>query len=156
MTTPQITPADRICDLNAINDDVAEMVQAAGMAINALTGRSLDLLGTKESIEEDQDKEARKEVFKQNTESYYIKLQSVVARLKRQVYALEEAKIISPEAQTASTNQTPGGKIINGGLGNLDVGYLNSKGNKVGAEKEAELVEEAKQLLESRAKGAGG
>lgn len=42
-----------------------------------------------------------------------------------------------------------GDRVTNGGIGNLDVGLLNSRGNSVGVEKEAELVAEAKELLKS-------
>ena len=42
-----------------------------------------------------------------------------------------------------------GDRVTNGGLGKLDVGLLNSRGNSVGLEKEAELVAEAKELLTS-------
>nr|POE48859.1 hypothetical protein CFP56_38956 [Quercus suber] len=156
MATIQITPADRIRDLNEINEDVARMIKAAGLAINALTGRSLDPLEAKENTKGAEGSEARKEAFRLNTEEYYTSLQSIIARLRRQAYSLEEAKIISPEAQTASSNQALGGKIINGGLGNLDVGHLNSRGNKVGAEKEAELIDEARKLLETSAGRAAG
>ncbi|KAH0389943.1 hypothetical protein KCU89_g16133, partial [Aureobasidium melanogenum] len=40
-----------------------------------------------------------------------------------------------------------GDRITNGGLGNLDVGLLNSRGNSVGLDKEAELIAEAKQMI---------
>ena len=172
MASQIISPADRIRELSAINADVAAMLQSAGQAINSLTNRPL------KAAEEDEDTqmtddgkaatlEERKEVFAEHTKAYYTGLQAVIARLRRQAHALEEAGIISSEApalssasqqkQVTSVSGSQRGqavpaqdpeRITNGGLGNLDVGWLNSRGNKVGAEKEGELVDEAKRLLE--------
>ena len=41
-----------------------------------------------------------------------------------------------------------GSGVINGGLGDLDVGWLNSRAKDVGAGKERELVKELRELLE--------
>ena len=38
--------------------------------------------------------------------------------------------------------------VTNGGLGDLDVGWLNSRAKDVGAGKERELVKELRELLE--------
>ena len=175
MASQTVTPADRIRELSTINADVATMLQSAGQAINSLTNKPLN-----KSADGDEDTEMaeegkvatlddRKEAFAEHTRAYYTGLQTVVARLRRQAYALEEAGIIAAEApslsagaqqrqrsptaargggQSAAVPFQEGDRITNGGLGNLDVGWLNSRGNKVGAEKEAELVEEAKELLE--------
>ena len=175
MASQSISPAKRIRELSAINADVAAMLRSAGDAINSLTNRPLS-----KTADEGEDTQmtdssykamlsVRKKAFTEHTKAYYTNLQAVVARLRRQAYALEEAGIITAEApglssgaqqrQTVSTagpgraqsavqsTQEPE-RITNGGLGNLDVGWLNSRGNKVGAEKESELMEEAKRLLE--------
>lgn len=173
MASPSISPADRIRDLSAINGEVAMLLQSAGQSINSLTDRP-----AKPSESGDQDthmsganehsalKEHR-EAFAANTRDYYTRLQAIIARLRRHAYALEEAGIIAAEApNTATTSQMrqgvagqgqqraqsngsqEQGRISNGGLGNLDVGWLNSRSNKVAAEKESELIEEAKALLE--------
>ena len=172
MTSQSLSPADRIRDLSAINADVATMLQSAGRAINSLTNRPLNnsvdvdedisMTGQSQSASIDDHKEA----FTDHTKAYYTSLQAVVARLRRQAYALEEAGIIAAEAPTLTSSAQqqrqagPPGRsqatppvhelerITNGGLGNLDVGWLNSRGNKVGAEKESELMEEARKLLE--------
>jgi hypothetical protein len=165
MASSEISPATRIRELSAINADIPAMLEAAGKAVNALTNKPLikseggdmdvDLEegGKAATIEE------RREVFTEQTKVYYTTLQAIVARLRRQAYALEEAGIIPAEAHTTLSSNAQRGqagaaaakeseRITNGGLGNLDVGWLNSRGNKVGAEKESELVEEAKKLLE--------
>ena len=170
-----ITPAERIRELSEINKDVATLLSSAGQAVHALTNRPLNMHDALDDDTQMTDAssdslEARKEHFTDNSTAFYETLQGVIARLRRQVYALEEAGIITPDpgsvqdnpkAAPASAQGTRPGlaqvpkeqlldpdRIKNGGLGNLDVGWLNSRGNKVGAEKEAELVREAKELLQ--------
>lgn len=172
MAQQTISAADRIRELSAINAEVAAMLHSAGLAIDSLTHRAL-----KKQTDEDNDTEMtddnqeasldeRKAAFTQHTEAFYSGIQSIVARLRRQAYALEEAGIISSEAPALAHQKAPTQaagtarpqaagppmpepeRITNGGLGNLDVGWLNSRGNKVGVEKESELIEEVKKLLE--------
>lgn len=166
-----MTSADRIRELLEIDGDVAHMLQAAGQAVNALTNRPLEA-ADKDDGDTDMTNgnqpatlNVRQQVFEQNAKDYYTVLQSVIARLRRQAYALEEAGIISADANTISNitvKKAPvaatqpgrgqaapdGERLTNGGLGNHDIGWLNSRGNKVGADKEKELAEDAKRLLE--------
>ena len=91
--------------------------------------------------------EQRKEVFTSAASDYFSLLSSVDVNLRRQIYALEEANIIPGESQ-----QTEGGSnIVGGSMGNLDVGRLNSRTDKVGKEKEAELWAKAQEIAESLA-----
>lgn len=179
MASQTLSTADRIRELSDVNSDVATMLSAAGQAINALTNRPLNATNDDEgdtdmdATQEPATLEARKQAFQQNSKDFYTNLQAVVAKLRRQTYALEEAGIISPEAATLSTisvqaPKQPSGppgrpgqpgrptqqnveqpeRVTNGGLGNQDIGWLNSKGNRVGADKEKELVEDAKKLFD--------
>jgi len=189
MSQSSISSSDRIRELSAINTDVPSLVSSAGHAITALTNRPHDRTtnghanGDIDMEDGDSDDHGRvdvhKEAFTKHATAYFHHLQSIMARLRRQAYALEEAGIIAAEAPTLSTTSTteqpqravagqgagvrraPMGpasgtrqpieeveRITNGGLGNLDVGYLNSRGNRVGTEKEAELVAEARKMLE--------
>ena len=165
MASSEISPASRIRELSAINADIPSMLEAAGKAVSALTNKPLiksdggDMDVDVEEGGKAATVEERKEVFAEQTKAYYTTLQAIVARLKRQAYALEEAGIIPAEAHTTLSSSAQNGqagpavakepeRITNGGLGNLDVGWLNSRGNKVGAEKESELVEEGNKLLE--------
>jgi len=160
MAFKEITPAERIRELNSINEEYAAVLQHAGEAVKALS------LNAGEGVN---NLDARKSVFEKQSIAMFTLLQSATAKLRRQVYALEEAGIIAAEAPTLAANaqqrqqpanamagrggpaaqqQAEPGRITNGGLGNMDVGWLNSRGNKVGAEKEAELMEEAKDLAQ--------
>ncbi|KAM3422093.1 Mediator of RNA polymerase II transcription subunit 11 [Cercospora zeina] len=170
------TPGQRIDELSTINQDVSKLVTSAGQAIHALTNRPLNLHASEDDDDErmsgnsNETIEDRKTKFKDNTESFFVHAQSIFAVLRRQMIALEEAGIITPDPQASpeqpKTVQPPAqasprgfapvpkeqqldpDRIKNGGLGHLDIGWLNSRGNKVGAEKEAELMQEAKTLLE--------
>jgi hypothetical protein len=176
MAAQTLSSADRIRELTEVNSDVASMLSAAGQAINALTNRPLNAPNDSDndtemtSTQELATLSARKQAFQQNSTAFYNNLQAVVAKLRRQAYALEEAGIITPEAASLSTvvvqapkppaNQSnqPGRppqqtdqqveRITNGGMGNQDIGWLNSRGNRVGADKEKELVEDTKKLLD--------
>ncbi|KAG9654534.1 hypothetical protein KCU77_g9185, partial [Aureobasidium melanogenum] len=170
---PTVTPAERIRELLAINADVPALLSSAGGAINALTNRPPTAASTDgddmADVQGDNSAAAHKEAFTKHTTAYFTHIQSIMARLRRQAYALEEAGIIAAEAPTLSTTGAAteasglarrgpagqaqrqpaedGDRITNGGLGNLDVGLLNSRGNSVGLDKEAELIAEAKQMV---------
>ena len=173
MASQAITPADRIRELAAINARIPKLLELAGQAINTLTNRPLQVPEDGEGDaqmtngETKDTLDARKQAFEQLATYFDTGVRDLQAPLRRQVYALEEAGIIAAEAPSLSVGTQPTGpavgvsgrgqanvapqapeRITNGGLGNLDVGLLNSRGNKVGAEKEAELLEEAKALLQ--------
>ncbi|KAK5122874.1 hypothetical protein LTR16_003959 [Cryomyces antarcticus] len=180
MSAATLTSADRIRELSAINADIPKLLSSAGQAINALTNRPLASPGTGDDATND----AHKGAFAANTTAYFTTLQSLSARLRRQVYALEEAGIITAEAATVTSQSalqaaaavaqaTKGARgvanaqagvreepaassVTNGGLGNLDVGWLNSRGDRVGKEKEAELFAEARKLAEDTERSRRG
>ena len=112
----------------------------------------------------------RKEVFKTAASQYFHTLSSLDVRLRQEINALKEADILPSESkyreaatlntQASIPNVTamqqganrPGvprrGVITGGGLGSLDIGWLNSRNNNVGKEMEAELWEEAQRRVE--------
>ncbi|EME40094.1 hypothetical protein DOTSEDRAFT_74822 [Dothistroma septosporum NZE10] len=178
MAAQTISSSERIRELSAINSDAATLATHVGLAVNALTHRSLTISDDDTHMTDSASAtvDARKEAFKQHTQSFAETLQGVFARLRRQAIALEEAGIITSETsklgtsiprvvprsvgapQPGSSAKPAGGatqavrsepdRITNGGLGKFDVAFLNSQGNKVGEEKEADLMQEAKELLE--------
>ena len=100
-------------------------------------------------------------MFQEACNSYLTTLQSVDVRLRRQIYGLEEADIIS--AEKARPKGKEGQDIMGmgfgkpaeaekvaeeGGMGKLDIGWLNSRSGRVGRDMEAELWEKARGFLE--------
>ena len=98
----------------------------------------------------------RKDAFKDAARDYYSLLSEVDVTLRRQILALEEANIIP--AQASRDIVAPAGKGLKkeqpptapeaGARGNLDVGWLNSRNDRVGKEMEAELWTDARELIE--------
>ncbi|KZF25026.1 hypothetical protein L228DRAFT_236165 [Xylona heveae TC161] len=152
------TAADRIKQLNDIEKDVSALLHSAGLAVQALTTSPPE---SAESSDQSQPLDAHKAAFNSATARYFSLLSSITVRLRRQIYALEEANIVSPDqagpglpalaGATSSNTQAQAaadkGGIAAGGLGNLDVGWLNSRRDEVGKEMEAELWAKARELL---------
>jgi hypothetical protein len=109
-----------------------------------------------------------KVAFTSSAAEYFRLLDSVSARLRRQIFALEEADIIPADldsagfAASASTSSLPPSQFsatrtantsatLVGGLGNLDVGWLNSRSGVVSKQMEAELWAKARTFLEDAA-----
>ena len=130
------------------------------MAIKTLTPRSR----LPSELEAGQmDVESRREAFTSSTADYFRLLESISVRLKRQIYALEEADIVpaeieapisEPPATVSASSLAPapprrgGPTLPRGGLGNLDVSWLNSRADVAGRIMEAELWAKARSLLE--------
>lgn len=143
------------------SQDVAKLLHSAGLAVEALTK-------TRESPNEEgslaASLESHKTAFTSAASQYFTLLSSIDVRLRRQIYALEEAEIIAtdPPAKGSSAAPAPQGifgeaatttassqaasqaaskhaSTTAGNLGSLDVGWLNSRNDKVGKQMEAEL-----------------
>lgn len=105
-----------------------------------------------------------KESFTVAASSYFALLSSLDVRLRRQIYALQEAEILpadgssieshttatvlsnvpasggaGPNMPLPKTNAGGKGRVTGGGLGSMDVGWLNSRNDHVGKAMEAEL-----------------
>lgn len=147
---------------------MVQLLSSAGLALKALSPSSLlppdDSLNTATpSIEQ------QKQAFSAATTEYFRRLSSLDVGLRTQIQALEEARIISDETATKDqSNSTASGKyagllgvhaaapkpstvsrsgVSGGGLGNLDVGWLNSRNDYVGKNMEAETLKEASDFL---------
>ena len=141
---------------------VARLLQGAGLAVKALTKAS-----SEEEISHSGDYEGQKKEFTEATTQYFTLLSSVDVELRRQIHALEEADILPTEAgfrETQSDSNTLSGSnagagakspaanrstLTGGGLGNLDIGWLNSRNDSVEKEMEAELWKKASAFLAS-------
>ncbi|KAL8694988.1 MAG: hypothetical protein Q9218_000460 [Villophora microphyllina] len=162
---PKPSAVERIAQLNDIDRDVAKLLHSAGLAIKTLTSSALE--EDEKPDTSDQSIAKRKERFAAASSQYFSLLSSVDVRLRRQISALEQAEIL-PSEVTAKESQTSsdatsmhisGGSLprtvgsskdttTNGGLGNLDVSWLNSRNNKVENDMEAELWEGAHHLVQ--------
>lgn len=146
---------------------MTRLLHSAGLAVTALTGH-----GPSGADERSTSVEQQKDAFNTAVSQYFSLLSSIDVRLRRQVYALEEAGIVSadatskeaksissvpetlaaagPRATTISSEGNVEKSSISGsGLGNLDVGWFNSRNDKVGKEMEAELWAEARELVQT-------
>ncbi|KAI9823921.1 MAG: hypothetical protein M1832_002239 [Thelocarpon impressellum] len=163
------TAAERIAQLNAIDKDITALLTSASQALKALTTSPTPISSTTSSLE------PHKARFTTATQNYFRLLSSVDVGLRRQIYALEEAHILPPAATStaaplellrpekgvgggdgkggAGTTATAGER----GMGGLDVGWLNSRGDSVGREMEGELWREARAFVERiEREGRGG
>jgi len=151
------------------NQDVVKLLQSAGLAVKALTETMS--ASNEDSSCQSISVEQQKESFTAATSSYFALVSSLDVRLRRQIYALEEADILPAEASfkesqrnlavpwgasaTADGSSGPQsrltangkGAITGGGLGSLDVGWLNSRNDRVGKEMEAELWDQAQEFV---------
>lgn len=142
---------ENINQLNAIDKSAVELISHTATALGSLT-TSTSESSTGEQSKPALDSEAQKEAFRSATDSFLTTLHDIDVRMKRQIMALEEAGIINltsttrqgPNA-TAQASLRPNGQ---GTVGNLDVGWLNSRSTKVERDMEAELWGRAKKLLE--------
>jgi hypothetical protein len=144
--------------------------------VKALTDASSSNTANKDAVSSTTVQQ-QKQNFRQAASQYFSLLSAVDVRLRRQIYALEEAEIIPPDAppkeqpvsltvpsafaafgnesaalsaKQMALSKTAGG---GGGLGSLDVGWLNSRNDDVGKEMEAGLWAEAEEFLEHVEKG---
>ncbi|KAI9850672.1 MAG: hypothetical protein M1830_006973 [Pleopsidium flavum] len=162
--------AERIKQLNTIDKDITRLLNSAGLAVKALTK-------TRQLSTEDEPLSAslgsHKAAFTSAASQYFSLLSSIDVRLRRQIYALEEADIIFAEASTKESqtssalpaafvalgggNTVPPSSQVSleksstaaSGTGNLDVGWLNSRNDAVGKEMEAELWAKARDFVDT-------
>ena len=114
--------------------------------------------------------EEQKTRFVNATSDYFALLSTLDVRLRRQILALEEARILPSEISSKEIQadlllplRTPGARnvlntptlrhtstatITGGELGSLDIGWLNSRNDHVGKEKQADSWEDARRFVE--------
>lgn len=160
-TFKPFTTAERIQQLNDIDKSITALLHSAGLALQTLSSSA-----TQASPLPTQNK---REAFQEISNSYLRTLQSVDVRLRRQIYGLEEADIIPGEKSKPKGNgqestagemaammagQGAGAKeetlisVGDGGMGKLDIGWLNSRSQSVDRNMEGELWSKARAFLE--------
>ncbi|OJD34684.1 casein kinase substrate phosphoprotein pp28 [Diplodia corticola] len=160
--------AEHIQELSKIKEDVPKLLTAASHAINALTNRPLasdDPSPDPSSNSTSDPLAARKEAYQTHTRTYFTLVREISNNLSREIGALEDAGVIPAKAERVEQAQKQqqrrqrdgggggaGAEVKNGGLGELDVGWLNARTRDVGVGKAGELVAEARRRLEERRK----
>lgn len=154
------TIEENIQQLNSIDKRIVELMKHTSTALNSLTTPALsqDAPSTETAT---LDPTAQKAAFKQATDSFVTTLHGIDVHMKRQIMALEEAGIINLSAadrqQQTGPNATTKASLRPNGVGtvgNLDVGWLNSRSTRVERDMEAELWGQAKSLLERETKSS--
>ncbi|QDS77887.1 hypothetical protein FKW77_000479 [Venturia effusa] len=133
------TAAENIKELSAISKQIPIALQAAGAAISVLTNNPTPGLLSSNSLQE------RKDVFSEQDANFSRALYKLNEDLLWQVDVLLEAGLLIEKTPKVKPGRE---EVTNGGLGTLDVGYLNSRAKDVGLVKEGELVAEARALAE--------
>jgi hypothetical protein len=157
------------------NQDIVKLLRSAGLAVKALTRTMSTTSG--DSSSHVVSVKQQKESFAGATSSYFALVSSLDVRLRRQIYALEEADILRAETSSKESMNDPsvpwgasvtaGGSngppprstwsgrasITGGGLGSLDVGWLNSRNDSVAKGKETELWYQAQQFIQDFEEG---
>ncbi len=140
--TGTFTPLDRIRELNSIDASIPPLLHAAGSAIQILGSKSpsTDLTSSKSQ-------------FLHSITTYFTTLSSIDVRLRRQVYALQEAGLIkegdakdSKRGGSAAAAAAPGNGA--GAGGGLDVSWLSGGGDQVEKDMEREIWKRAREFLE--------
>lgn len=120
---------------------MTQLLQSAGLALKALASSkensSIPL-------------PVRQQAFQSTANQYFETLQTIDVGLQRQVYGLEEADIVQQGKKEVLSIDTKKGEerpFVQGTLGNLDIGWLNSRSAVVDRNMERELWAEAKRFL---------
>ncbi|KAJ2966892.1 hypothetical protein NQ176_g9931 [Zarea fungicola] len=144
---------ENIGQLNAIDKSAVQLMSHAATALNSLTTPSLSN-SSPDAAEPKVDASAAKDAFKQSTHAFLTALHDIDVRMKRQIMALEEAGIVNLNTISRGDPNAPNKASLKpnglGAVGNLDVGWLNSRSTKVERDMEAELWDMARKLLDSQ------
>lgn len=155
-STISLTPAERIADLNEIDQSISTLLSAASDAVGILSNfPSPETAGN--SL---RSSSAARTAFTNAASTYFSTLSSIEVRLRRQVYALEEAELIKPgdEADARKGRKFAGdaGTSRVGG-GPLDPSWLNARAsNKVGEAMKQELLSRARDFVERSERNTQG
>ncbi|KAF6802618.1 mediator complex protein [Colletotrichum sojae] len=158
-THDPFTLEERIKQLCDIDKDIVQLMHHTSSAMSALGNKPQTPEG---GASKKISPEAQKQLFKSSMDSLLSTLHTVDVHMKRQIMGLEEAGIIKLRSDSAKDGgrqvvMNEDAKIVArpslepngvGTIGNLDVGWLNSRNNKVERDMESELWAKMRDLLE--------
>ncbi|KAI0442164.1 mediator complex, subunit Med11 [Xylaria telfairii] len=148
------TKAERIQQLGDIDKKIVSLLRSTAQAIQCL--------GKRAPLDEDiaTTNTDPTQQFKESMDEFVKTLRVVNVGIKRQIWGLEEAGIISLNKKELNIREE-GGEVQasnarngllepdgSGKIGGLDVGWLNSRSNKVERDMEADLWQEAEDILQ--------
>ncbi|KAL7624917.1 hypothetical protein AAE478_004131 [Parahypoxylon ruwenzoriense] len=149
------TKAERIQQLGEIDRSIVSLLRS--------TASALETLGKKETQDGDivmTDKD-QSQIFQDSMNNFLRTLRTVNVGMKRQIWGLEEAHIISLGGKEPQATKDEGGEAMvasnrgapiepdgDGKIGGLDVGWLNSRSDKVERDMEADLWNNAESFLQ--------
>ncbi|KAI1497616.1 mediator complex, subunit Med11 [Biscogniauxia marginata] len=148
------TKAERIQQLGEIDRNIINLLKSTAQAIQSLGKREPQ---GEDAIMTDDD---QKQVFKDSMDDFLATLRVVNVGMKRQIWGLEEEHIISLPKKDNQNIKEEGGEVQasntrtgllepdgDGKIGGLDVGFLNSRSNKVERDMEADMWDEAEAIM---------
>ncbi|KAF7545759.1 hypothetical protein G7046_g9484 [Stylonectria norvegica] len=151
------TVAENIQQLNDIDQCIVQLMNHTATALKSLTIPSSSTASdpTVEASQPHLDPTSQKQDFRSATDSFVKTLHSIDVRMKRQIFALEEAGIVNLSTPLRQDRQAQAKASLKpsgvGTIGKLDVGWLNSRGSRVERDMEGELWSKAKDLLSKEA-----
>ncbi|KAM0558259.1 hypothetical protein ACHAPJ_004948 [Fusarium lateritium] len=163
-TYEPFTVEENIKQLNAIDQQIVQLMKHTATALNALTIPSTSESNqnwdpSAEDSKPSLDPPSQKDAFRSTTDSFLTTLHTVDVNMKRQIFALEEAGIINlapPQRKESNgpilASQKPNGV---GAVGNIGAGWLNSRATRVERDMEAELWNKAKDILQKEGDKTG-
>ena len=144
-SSKSFTSSDRIAELNEIDKSISDLLSSASEAVGILSNSSENVSSAPKTLASAQ---AR---FTKASTNYFSTLSEIEVRLRRQVYALEEAGLVEPgEEKDAKAARAMGASNVGRtGVGPLDPSWLNARAdNGVEFAMRKELVKQAKDFLE--------
>ncbi|KAI2607942.1 mediator complex protein-domain-containing protein [Hypoxylon sp. NC1633] len=156
------TKAERIQQLRDIDRAIISLLASTGKAAQTLGHQSQGQQPTNgEDVVMFDDTGFESRVFQDSMNDFLRTLRNVNVGMKRQIWGLEEAEIISLDSKEPQNIRDEGGEVQgatrrnvpikpdgDGKIGGLDVGWLNSRSDKVDRDMEADLWAQAESFLQ--------
>ena len=148
LSVQTFTPATRLAELNDIDRSVSTLLSAAADAV-AILSNSCVAPKDENSL---RNTTSARAAFSTAAETYFSTLSSIEVRLRRQVYALEEAELVKAgDERDARRGRALGGNagLARVGGGPLDPSWLNARASdQVGTGMKRELLAQARGWIE--------
>ena len=136
-----ITPAERISQLNEIDASVSKLLSAASQTIGILANQPDDNDGPT-------DLESAQTRFTSAASLYFSTLSSIEVRLRRQVYALDEAGLVDAGRERDVKDARDQTSLRRTAGGPLDPSWLNARaGDAVERAVEKDVIARARDFL---------